>query len=257
MAEAILAGLLKSKTATPSNIILSDPSEKRLLHLKKNYKAKTTKSNIEAVNSATIILLAVKPQVMPDVLEEIKGSITSGHLVISIAAGIKISFIKSFLGKNSKVIRVMPNTPALVGMGISAIASDKRVLSSDLSKAQIILNAVGKTVLLDERYLDAVTGLSGSGPAYFFLIIEALIEAGVAAGLSRAVSKELVIETAKGAVCLLQETGKSPAELREMVTSPGGTTVAGLKVLEEGALRSTIIKAVEAATARSKELSGK
>ncbi len=257
MAEAILGGLLGNKALPSGNITLGDPSEKRLAHLKKKYGTKTTKSNCDAAKGSDIVILAVKPQVMANVLDGLKDFIPPEKLVISIAAGITTSFIKERLGKKTKVVRVMPNTPALVGMGISAVSAPGGISKSHMSAAKEIMNTVGKTLFLDERYLNAVTGLSGSGPAYFFLMIEALIEGGVASGLSRNVSKELAVETARGAAALLVETGKDPATLREMVTSPGGTTVAGLKVLEDGAVRPAFKKAVKAATARSKELSGK
>lgn len=257
MAEALVSGLLKRKALPPKNILLSDPAEKRLLHLKKTYRVNTAKSNIESAGKGEIIVLAVKPQVMGAVLDELKDAVTPDKLVISIAAGITTSFIRRHLDKKTNVIRVMPNTPALVGMGISAISADKKISKSHISQAKAIMESAGKTIAIEERRLDAVTGLSGSGPAYIFLVIEALIEGGVASGLSRNTAKELVLETVNGAVALLSETGKTPVELREMVTSPGGTTVAGLKVLEEGAVRSAFITAVEAATARSKELSGK
>jgi len=198
MAEALVSGLLKRKALPSKSILLSDPTEKRLRHLKKTYGVNTTKSNIEAAGKGEIIVLAVKPQVMEAVLEELKNIITPDKLVISIAAGITTSFIKKHLHKKTKVIRVMPNTPALVGMGISAISAGRKISKSNMTAADEIMNAAGKTVTIEERYLDAVTGLSGSGPAYIFLMIEALIEGGVASGLSRNISKELVIETAKG-----------------------------------------------------------
>ncbi|MBI5374632.1 MAG: pyrroline-5-carboxylate reductase [Candidatus Schekmanbacteria bacterium] len=257
MAEALVGGLLKKGTVASDHIILSDPSMNRLEHFKSKFTVLTSASNASCVSKGDIIILAVKPQVMANVLKELKGKIKERHLVISIAAGVTTSFIKNQIGNNIKIIRVMPNTPALVGKGISAISGNISVSDEDMSLAEEVMKSVGKTVILDEHFLDAVTGLSGSGPAYVFLIIEALIEGGVASGLPRNIARELVLETILGSITLLGETGKHPGELKEMVTSPGGTTVAGLKVLEAKGVRSALIEAVEAAAKRSKELSGK
>src|SRR3990172_9327459 len=258
MAHAIISGLLSHKIIKSNNIFSSDPSLSRRNQLAKEFSIKTFSSNIEVVEKCKVLILAVKPQVMEKVLNEIKDHINKEHLIISIAAGISIAFISDILeGKNLKIIRVMPNTPALVKEGISAIAAGKNVSDEELETANSILNAVGKTVLLEEHYLDAVTGLSGSGPAYIFLIIESLIEGGVAVGLARDIAKELVLQTVAGSVSMIKATGKHLGELRDMVTSPGGTTVAGLKVLEDKKVRYALIKAVEAATKRANQLGRK
>ncbi len=221
-------------------------------------KLKISTNNEKAAKKADIIILAVKPQNMAATLKEISSVINKSKIVISIAAGISTNFIENSLAKGVRVVRVMPNTPALVGKGTAAVAGGSHAKANDVKVTRAIFNAVGISVEVEEKLMDAVTGLSGSGPAYFFLIIEALIEAGLKTGLSRALSKQLAAQTMLGAAHLCLQSDKEPAQLREMVTSPGGTTAAGLKVMEEKNIRATIIAGVEAATRRSKELaSGK
>lgn len=257
MAHVIIGGLLSQKVIKSRNVLSSDPSPQKRVQVSKEFSIKTFSDNIEVVKISDVIVLAVKPQVMEKVLNELKGNITSKHLIISIAAGIPIAFISKILGNNLEIIRVMPNAPALVKEGMSAIAAGKNITPENLEIAKTILNAVGKTVLLEESYLDAVTGLSGSGPAYIFLIIESLIEGGVASGLPWDVARELVLQTVAGSVSMIKTTGKHLGELKNMVTSPGGTTVAGLNVLENKKVRYALIKAVEAATKRANQLGKK
>ena len=251
MAHAIIGGLLSRGIIKSKNIFSSDPSPLRRNQVSKEFSIKTLSSNIEVIKKSDVIILAVKPQVMEKVLKELNDYIKPNHLVISIAAGIPMAFISEILCENLKLIRVMPNAPALVKEGISVISHGKNVTAEELELAKNIFTAVGKTVFLEESSLDAVTGLSGSGPAYIFLIIEALIEGGVASGLPWKIARELVLQTVAGSVSMLKITGKHPGELKGIVTSPGGTTIAGLKVLENKKVRYALIEAVEAATKKA------
>jgi pyrroline-5-carboxylate reductase len=256
MGSIIAQGLIAQKISSNKDIIVTDIDAARLEFLRKSMKLKVSQDNEKAVKGADIIILAVKPQNMAATLKEIGFAIDKTKIVISIAAGITTAFIESHLAKGARVLRVMPNTPALIGEGAAAVAKGSCAKKSDAKLAHIIFNAVGISVEVEEALIDAVTGLSGSGPAYCFLIIEALIDAGEKMGLSRDLAGKLAMQTMLGAARLCIHSDKQPAELREMVTSPGGTTVAGLQALEEGKIRATIISAVEAATKRSKELAG-
>jgi pyrroline-5-carboxylate reductase len=254
MAEALIEGLLSRELLKPGQITVSDLSEVRRSHLKKTFGINTTLENKEVVKGSEIIILAVKPQVISIVLEEIRPVVSSDHLVVSIAAGITVHSLEKGLPDDTRVVRVMPNTPAMVQAGAAALCKGTAARPGDLDMVRQILETVGKAVVVPESLMDAVTGLSGSGPAYVFTFIEGLIEAGVREGLPRTVAQELVVQTVLGAALMCQNTGKHPAELTTMVTSPGGTTVAGLHILERGALRGIILDAVRAATERSREL---
>jgi pyrroline-5-carboxylate reductase len=254
MAEALIKGLLVSGAAKPDQIFVTDISSERLTHLQKTYGIIIQRTNADATREAEIILLSVKPQVIDKVMADIAGVVDDKKLVISIAAGITISRIENALGGKERVVRVMPNTPALVMAGAAGIAPGRYATSDDLASAQLIFGSVGRSVVLDEKLMDAVTGLSGSGPAYVFMIIDALSDAGVKAGLPRALALELAAQTVYGSAKMVLETKEHPGKLRDMVTSPGGTTIEGLHALEKGKLRATLMNAVEAATARSKEL---
>ena len=258
MAEAMIKGLLSASFIEAKNIFVSEPSEAKRDTLHAEYKIKVSADNRELVKKCDILILAVKPQIFQEVLVDICSLVDSDNLVISIAAGVPISIIDDALrgDKNKKfsIVRTMPNTPALVQEGVTAIASGKHVNKTDVKIAHRIFEAVGRTVDVEEDQLDAVTGLSGSGPAYIFMLIEALSDAGVKMGLSREVSTTLTIQTVLGSAKLARESGKHPGELKDMVTSPGGTTVSGLHALEEGSLRTTLMNAVEDATLRSREL---
>jgi len=255
MAEAMIKGLLSASFLDSKSILASDTNPGRLEWLHSQYKIKTTASNREVVEKCDIIVLAVKPQVMKKMLEEFGGLDFSAKLFVSVAAGTPIDAIEKTLrgGDNRPVhvVRTMPNTPALVQAAVTAIAPGSDVSKNDIRIAHRLFEAVGKTVDVEEIHLDAVTGLSGSGPAYIFMIIEALSDAGVKMGLSRAVSNALTLQTVLGAAKLAQESGKHPGELKDMVTSPGGTTIAALHTLEAGGLRTTLMDAVEEATLRS------
>ncbi len=256
MAEALIKGVIAAKVYPPENIIVSDIRPERLELLKKQYKVRTTADNAELARSVDILVLSVKPQNMADALESIKGSVNPDTLVISIAAGIKTQMIASALD-NVGVVRVMPNTPALIGQGASALYATDRAKPM-LRKAQSIFEAVGVVVFVDDQGLiDAVTAVSGSGPAYFFLLMEEMTKAAVELGLSEDVAKKLVLQTAKGASLLAAEKdkdGETPAQLRKKVTSPGGTTEAALKVFADGDFGQLVIAALARARDRSREL---
>ncbi len=253
MAEALIKGIIAAGSVKPGQILVTDISSDRLEHLRKTYGIIIQKTNTDAFREAGIVILSVKPQVMDSVLSELASS-DANRLVISIAAGVTIAKIEKALGEKARVIRVMPNTPALVLAGAAGIAGGKNATAEDLAAAQAIFNAIGRSVVVEEKLMDAVTGLSGSGPAYVFMIIDALSDAGVKAGLPRPLALELAAQTVYGSAKMVLETKEHPGKLRDMVTSPGGTTIEGLHALEKGKLRATLMNAVEAATARSKEL---
>jgi pyrroline-5-carboxylate reductase len=257
MAEALVKGLLRAQVAEPHEIICADRRSERGPELTQRYGVRFTRSNREAVEQAELIILSVKPQVMNKLLDEIAPILNERKLVISIAAGVPIAAIERKVGHGVRIVRTMPNTPALVGAGATALSAGEHATAEDLKQARALFNAIGKTVEVDEPLLDAVTGLSGSGPAYIFLVIEALSDAGVKVGLPREQAQDLAAQTVLGAAKLLIETGEHPGRLKDQVTSPGGTAIAGLHTLEAGGLRTTLMDAVEAATRRSKELGAK
>jgi pyrroline-5-carboxylate reductase len=253
MAEALIKGMIAAGTAASGHILVTDVSADRLAHLNQKYGV-ARKGNSEAAREADIIILCVKPQVVERVLVEITSAVDDQKLVVSIAAGIATVKIEKALKEGAHVVRVMPNTPALVLAGAAALAGGKNATSGDLALTQSIFNSVGRSVIVEEKLMDAVTGLSGSGPAYVFMIIDALSDAGVKAGLPRQLALELSAQTVYGAAKMVLETNEHPGKLRDMVTSPGGTTIEGLHALEKGKLRATLMNAVEAAAARSREL---
>ena len=254
MAEALIKGLIGAAVVEPSQIWGSDPRQQRCDEMADRFGIHVTTSNVEVAERSEILILSVKPQVLPKVLDEVTANLLPHALVISIAAGIPVATLERHLPLGTRVVRTMPNTPALVGAGATAIAAGGHATEQDLADATAIFEAVGMTVLLDEEQLDAVTGLSGSGPAYVFLIIEALSDAGVKMGLSRYNALALAAQTVHGSAKLLLETKEHPGRLKDMVTSPGGTAIDGIATLEAGGLRTTLINAVEAATRRSREL---
>lgn len=255
MGEVLLSGMLDAKLFTPDNLMITALRENKLDKLHKTYGVNISTDNRLAATFADIILLAVKPGDIQNVISEmISSGVKKDCLFISIAAGVSIDKISKSLDGEYPVIRVMTNTPCQVGKGISAISGNKKVQPEHINIAQEIFNSVGETIILPEKYLDAVTGLSGSGPAFFFLIAETLIDAGVLQGLPRDVSRKLVLETMLGSALLLKESGQHPAPLKDMVTSPGGTTISGLQVMEEYKVRAALLKVVETATKKSKEL---
>jgi pyrroline-5-carboxylate reductase len=253
MAEALIGGLLSAKLCGPDRIWATDPATGRLDHLKKKYGIQTGGPNREAAIWGDIVVLAVKPQVLDAVLTEI-GSELAKALVVSVVAGVPIRRIIDGCGHQTRVIRTMPNTPAMVHEGMTALAIGPGVKDSDVACVRQIFESVGKVVPVEERLMDAVTGLSGSGPAYVFLAIEAMTDGGVKMGLPRDTAGLLAAQTVLGAARMVLETGQHPARLKDQVASPGGTTIAGLHQLEQGGLRATLIDAIEAATKRSQEL---
>jgi len=254
MGSALIGGMISAGVIEPRNITVSDVMAQRLDDLKKSFGVKAVNDNGQAVKTADILILAVKPQNVAGVLDEIRGAIDKKTLLLSIAAGIPTRYIEERLEKGARVVRVMPNTPALVGEGMAAIAGGRAATGRDVRLVEQIFATVGKAVVLKEELLDAVTGLSGSGPAYGFVMIEALADGGVRMGLSRDVALQLAAQTLLGAAKLFLVTGKHPGELKDMVASPAGSTIAGLQALEEGKLRATLMAAVETATLRSREL---
>lgn len=253
MAEAMIRGLLRGKDFAPAQVSVSGPREERMRELHEAYGIEATTDN-KTPAAAQIVVLSVKPQILSRVLDELGTAIGAEALVISIAAGVPVSAIQSRLAAGTRVIRAMPNTPALVDAAATAIAGGEHAREPDLAEAKKIFDAIGITVILEESALDAVTGLSGSGPAYVFLILEALSDAGVKVGLSRRTSQLLAAQTLLGSAKLLLETNEHPGRLKDMVTSPGGTAITGLHTLEHGGVRTTLMNAVEAATRRSREL---
>lgn len=253
MAEALIGGLLASGTCAAASLWATDPSSDRRDLVKRRFAVRVGSDNREAAAWADTVILAVKPQMLNAVLSEL-GPVLAGRLVISIAAGAPIRRIAEAAGPGARIIRVMPNAPALICAGISALAFGPGVTEADTRLARRLFEAVGRVVTLDEPLLDAVTGLSGSGPAYVFVAIEALADGGVKAGLPRSVADLLAVQTVLGAARMVVESGEHPAGLKDRVASPGGTTIAGLQQLEAGGLRAALIGAVEAATKRSKEL---
>jgi pyrroline-5-carboxylate reductase len=256
MGEALIRGLLSTKTVAASRIIAADVRAERLDFFGRTFGVRVASDNAEAVKPADIIVLAVKPQQMSDVLASLASVATGTKLFISIAAGVTTARIERELGGQARVIRVMPNTPALVGAGAAAVAKGAHATDEDVIAAEAILSAVGITAHVNEELLDAVTALSGSGPAYVFLVTEAMIKAGVAAGLDEGLARKLAVQTVLGAAKLMAESGEAPAGLRRKVTSPGGTTEAALKVLSERKLEEIFAEAIRAAEKRSRDLSG-
>ena len=255
MGEALVSGLVGSGSSGPEKIICTDVREAKLKAIEKEYGVKTTTNNLEAVMKSDIVIYAVKPQIMAAVIKETVEKLDMSKLVISIAAGVPMAALESCLNKKLRLIRVMPNIAAAVKEAATAVAAGKNASEEDIEMAMSIFDSIGKTVFIKENYLmDAITGLSGSGPAYIFLVVEALADAGVKVGLSRQEALFLSAQTVLGAAKMLLETKEHPGQLRDRVTSPGGTAIAGLATLEKGGLRTTLINAVEVATNRSREL---
>ena len=255
MGEALISGLVGSQTARAEDITCTDIREEKLKRLAEDYGVCTSTDNRSAVEESEIIIYAVKPQIMAAVLKETAPVLDMSKLIISIAAGVPLTAIESCLDRELRLIRVMPNIAASVKESASAIAAGKNAQKEDVALAMAIFDSVGKSIFLRENYLmDAVTGLSGSGPAYIFLIVDALADAGVKVGLSRQEALLLSTQTVLGAARMLLETQEHPSQLKDRVTSPGGTAIAGIHTLEMGGLRTTLINAVEAASRRSKEL---
>ena len=253
MAEALIKGLLNSKEKNLS-ISVFDPNEEIRNHLEQQYHVQCAESNLSLVENCNIIFLAVKPQISESVLKEIANSLHADKLLLSVMAGISTQKIESHFADPPRVIRAMPNTPALIGEGATALCAGAGAQKSDIVTASSLFKPIGPVFEVSEMQMDAVTGLSGSGPAYVFSFIEALADGGVLDGIPRHVALELAVQTVLGSAMLVKKTGKHPALLREKVCSPGGTTIAGIKALEANSFRNSVMEAVSAATRRSREL---
>jgi pyrroline-5-carboxylate reductase len=254
MATALAGGFVRAKIVSPQQLIASDPSETARSAFTKETASRVVGSNREVAQGSSVLVLAVKPAQVREVLSEIGSSFTADHLLISIAAGVTLTQLESCLPSGARVVRVMPNTPALVGAAASAFSLGKAARREDAELTQKLMATVGVAFEVKESLLDGVTGLSGSGPAYVYLVIEALSDGGVAAGLPREVATRLAAQTVLGAGKMVLETGLHPGALKDMVASPGGTTIEGLCELEKGGLRSTVINAVRAAADKSRRL---
>ena len=254
MGEALIKGLCSGLNVNPRQIIATDVIPERRHYMQATYGITASGDNRQAVKESDVIVLAVKPQIMPDVLEEIASVINGEKLIISIAAGITLQTLQRALGDSRRVVRVMPNTPALVLAGAAGISPGPAATQQDVALVERIFNAVGRAVVVDDEMMDVVTGLSGSGPAFIFALIEGLSDGGVLMGLSRQTATLLAAQTVLGAAKMVLETGKHPGELKDMVTSPAGTTIAGMHALESGGLRGLMMEAVRRATERSAAL---
>ena len=252
MAEAIVAGIVKHNMVNAADIFVTDISEDRLIHFSMKYDVSTSDDNPIAVEQADVVVLAVKPQVFPEIWPEIETALKPDALVVSIMAGIPSAKIAN--GKPIRVVRVMPNTPSLVGQGAAGIAAGKCATDADLEIAVKLLSAVGVAKVVKEAEIDAVTALSGSGPAYVFYLLESMLEAADQMGLEKGVSRELALSTVIGAASLMKESGEEATDLRAKVTSKGGTTHAAITTLEERGVKDSVVAALLAAQARSKEL---
>lgn len=257
MGEVLARSVTETSLFAPAEVIVLDHNPDKLERLKRETGVEVT-SELSALAQVPILLLAVKPDNVPEILTRLGSLSTSSELLlISIVAGVTLSAMGAYLPANTAIIRVMPNTPCLVRSGMSVLSHNDYVKEAQLQQARAIFEAVGKTLILPEKYLDAVTGLSGSGPGFFFLIVDAMIEGGVLQGLPRGTARQLVLQTMLGSAQLMEATNGHPAQLRDMVTSPGGTTIAGIQVMEEYKIRATLLKTVETATRRSRELGQK
>lgn len=252
--STLLRVFLNSQTIDKENIIVYDIDKDVLTKNITEFNVPFAKDNKSLVEESKFVLLAVLPQVIDSVLNEISSVITKDHIIITIAAGISINHVSKIIQKDAKIIRIMTNTPALVRAAATAIAVNNNITKSELEYVKKLFDTLGLVVELEERHLDAVTGLSGSGPAYLFIIMESLADGGVKMGLSREVALKLAAQTVLGAARLVLETGKHPGELKDMVASPGGTTITAIHEIESAKLRATLIRAVEAATLKSKSM---
>jgi pyrroline-5-carboxylate reductase len=254
MGGIILQALLKNGLLTAKSTVATVAHEERAQALAQKLKVKVGTNNVEAVKGADIIVIGVKPQVVEDVIREISGHLGPKQLIVSVAASVPTSMIEKNLSDNIPVVRAMPNTPCLLGAGMTAICKGKHASAEDVAMTCHIFNVVGRTVVLDEKHMDAVTALSASGPAYIYIILESLAEAGVKVGLPRDIATLLAAQTTLGAARVVLETGDHPALLKDAVTTPAGCTIDAIMELEEGKLRVTLIKAVVKAAQRAKEL---
>ena len=251
--ESLVSGLVSSGWREPSEIVATARREERLAELVKRYGVRTTRDNRAAVQDADVVVIAVKPQDIEVLLGELSGAFSPGQTVITIAAAIPTELIERHLGE-VRVVRAMPNAPASVHEGMAGVAAGRHAREEDLERAEEVLAHLGRSVRVAESSMDAVTAVSGSGPAYFALLAESMIEAGILLGISREIATDLVVQTMFGTAKLLRDEKMHPVELREMVTSPGGTTIAAIRELELAGVRGAFLNAIQAAMTRSKEL---
>ncbi len=254
--EALLRGLLRSSWLDASQVICTDAIEQRCEEVRAAYGVTATTDNAEAVSAADVVLIALKPQVLLRTIAAVGDAFRPDQTVISVAAGMTTAAIQEAIPGEVPVVRVMTNTPVQVDEAMSVVSAGTHASDRDLEVAEEILSHVGKVIRLEEEHLDAVTALSGSGPAYFFLLAEAMIDAGILLGLPRDVATQLIIQTMVGSATMLRDSGRHPVELREMVTSPGGTTISAIRTLESAGVRAAFLDAIEAAAKRGKELAG-
>lgn len=254
MAEALIAGLLRGQHTLPAGLMAADIDSARRQTIHQTYGTPVTERNREAAEWAEILVLAVEPQVLDEVLQEIAPAVAPATLVVSVAAGYPLSRVARHLAAGRKIVRAMPNTPSIIRQGVTALAYGQDLSEEDTGLARALFESIGKVVLVEERLMDAVTGLSGSGPAYVFVMIEALADGGVLMGLPRQAAQLLAAQTVAGAAQQVLLSREHPGVLKDRVASPGGTTIAGLQALEQGRFRATLAAAVEAATRRSAEL---
>ncbi len=257
MATAMMGGIINSKLVPSKDIMCSDPSESKLEKLKNNYGVTITTNNSEVASKADVLVLSVKPQFYPEVIKEIKNIVRPSTIIVGIAAGQKIETIKKLFEKDVKVVRVMPNTPALVGEGMAALTPCPKVKEEELNLICNIFNSFGRCEVVSENLMDVVTGVSGSSPAFIFMIIEAMADGAVLEGMPRDKAYTFAAQAVLGSAKMVLATGKHPAELKDMVCSPAGTTIEGVSVLEETGLRNSVIKAIKVATKKSRDLSNK
>ena len=254
LGEALITGLIDAGLVRKEQFIATAAHTQRLDQLHEKLNIATTLSNGDAVRQAQIVLLCVKPQTVQEVVRQISDHLTPQHLLISVAASVTTRFIEDLIPQAVPIIRVMPNTPCLIKQGMSAIAVGKHATSDHMHQAQKIFDAIGRTLVVDEKHMDAVTGLSASGPAFVYIIIESFVEAGVKVGLPRDAATQLAAQMVLGAAGMVLQTGEHPAKLKDVVTTPAGCTIDGILELEDGGLRVTLIKAVVRATVRAREL---
>ena len=254
LGEALIAGMVDANVVSRKQFIATAAHQERLDQVRAKLEVETTLLNAEAVRKAHLVLLCVKPQTVEEVLRQIAADLTPNHIVVSVAASVTTKFMEAIIDKPVPVIRTMPNTPCFVKKGMTAIAPGKHATSDHVAQARKIFDAIGRTLILDEKHMDAVTGLSASGPAFVYIIIESFIEAGVKVGLPRDAATQLAAQMVLGASSMVLETGEHPAKLKDIVTTPAGCTIDGILELEDGGLRVTLIKAVVRATQRAKEL---
>ncbi len=256
MGSSILKGVTSSNFLVNEDITIFDLNKEKVDELVKKYGIKKAKSENEIAKESNILILSVKPNIVPKVLEKIKGDLTEKTIILSIAAGINIKFIENIVGTDKKIIRTMPNTPAQVMEGMTAVSFNQNIQENEKKIIFKLLDSFGKSIEIEEKLMHVYTGISGSLPAYVYMFMEALADGGVLEGMPRNKAYEIIAQTVLGSAKMMLETGKHPGVLKDEVTSPGGTTIAALKVLEDGKFRGTVMEAVKACTEKSKEMAG-